>query len=127
MTGKKQSGSFVSIRLKRAYEVPGEDDGFRVLVDRLWPRGISKERAKINLWIKDISPSNELRTWYHHEPDKWDEFEERYDQELDSSPGAVDLLWKTVEEQKKVTFVYSAKNEERNNAVALRNYLMRRF
>jgi uncharacterized protein YeaO (DUF488 family) len=127
MTGRKHGGGFVSIRLKRAYEEPGEDDGFRILVDRLWPRGISKEKAKIALWLKEISPSSELRTWYHHEPDKWNEFEVRYDRELDASPDAVDLLWHTIEEERKVTFVYSAKNEERNNAVALKNYLVKRF
>jgi uncharacterized protein YeaO (DUF488 family) len=127
MTGKKQGGGFISIRLKRAYEEPGEDDGFRILVDRLWPRGISKDKAKISLWLRDVSPSTGLRAWYHKEPDKWDEFEMRYEKELDASPEAVDLLWGTVEEQKKVTFVYSAKNEERNNAVALKNYLIKRF
>jgi DNA-3-methyladenine glycosylase len=68
-----------------------------------------------------------LRTWYHTEPDKWDEFEARYEKELDACPEAVDLLWKTIEEHQKVTFVYSAKNEERNNAVALKNYLIKHF
>jgi uncharacterized protein YeaO (DUF488 family) len=127
MRGKKPSGSFLSIRLKRAYEEPGGEDGFRILVDRLWPRGISKERARIGMWLKDIAPSNELRAWYHLAPDKWEEFEEKYFQELDGRPAAVDLLWKELEEQKKVTFVYSSKNEERNNAVALKDYLMKRF
>jgi uncharacterized protein YeaO (DUF488 family) len=127
MAGKKQGGSFLSIRLKRAYEEPEETDGFRVLVDRLWPRGIRKEKAKIDLWHKDIAPSNELRAWYHREPDQWDEFEEKYFQELDALPQAVDLLWKKIEEQKMVTFVYSSKNEERNNAVALKDYLMKKF
>jgi uncharacterized protein YeaO (DUF488 family) len=127
MAGRKQVGSFVSIRLKRAYEEPEEADGFRVLVDRLWPRGISKEKARINLWLKDIAPSNELRAWYHHAPDKWTEFEEKYFQELDASHEAVDSLWKEIEEQKKVTLVYSSKNEDRNNAVALKEYLMKKF
>jgi uncharacterized protein YeaO (DUF488 family) len=122
----EHGGNFLSIRLKRAYEEAEAADGFRVLVDRLWPRGISKEKARIGLWLKEVAPSDELRKWYHHEPDQWDEFEEKYFQELDASPEAVDLLWHKIEEQKKVTFVYSAKNEERNNAVALKEYLMKR-
>lgn len=127
MAEKKQGGSFLSICLKRAYEGPEASDGFRILVDRLWPRGISREKAQISLWLKDIAPSNELRAWYHREPDQWDEFEKRYFQELDARPEAVDALWKEIGEQKKVTFVYSSRNEERNNAVALREYLMKRF
>ncbi|HNY65586.1 MAG TPA: DUF488 family protein [Deltaproteobacteria bacterium] len=127
MAGKKQDLSFLSVRLKRAYEEPEEADGFRVLVDRLWPRGISKEKARISLWLRDVAPSSELRAWYHAEPDKWDEFEGRYFRELDDHPETVDLLWKQIEDKETVTFVYSSKNEERNNAVALRDYLMKRF
>ena len=112
----------MSIQLKRAYEAVAESDGYRVLVDRLWPRGISKEEAHIDSWLKEAAPSNELRKWYNHDPEKWDEFKKRYYKELDSQPEIVEELRKIVKKSR-VTFIYSAKNETINNAVALKEYL----
>jgi uncharacterized protein YeaO (DUF488 family) len=112
----------MSIQIKRAYEDVSDDDGYRVLVDRLWPRGLSKENAKIDLWLRDIAPSTELRQWYQHDPEKWDEFRKRYDHELDSHPDAVQQLADLVKKQH-VTLVYSSKVEDINNAVALKEYL----
>jgi uncharacterized protein YeaO (DUF488 family) len=82
----------MTIRIKRAYELPDDTDGLRILVDRLWPRGISKEKAKIDFWPKEIAPSNELRRWYGHDPDKWTEFKQRYFSELDAHPEQVEEL-----------------------------------
>jgi len=112
----------MSIQLKRAYETGSEADGYRVLVDRLWPRGISKQDAKIDLWLKEIAPSTNLRKWFGHDPAKWDEFRKRYAQELDTRPEIVKQLVDLVEKQR-VTLIYSAKNEEFNQAVALKEYL----
>ena len=115
----------MSIQLKRAYDPVSESDGYRVLVDRLWPRGLSKERAHIDVWLKEISPSTELRKWYNHDPEKWDEFKKRYYRELDSHPEAVEQLRKIVSERP-VTFVYGTRNETINHAVALKEYLAQR-
>lgn len=112
----------MSVQLKRAYESQSESDGYRVLVDRLWPRGVSKQDAKIDLWLKEIAPSNDLRKWFGHDPAKWDEFRKRYAQELDNSPEIVKQLSNLVEEQP-VTLIYGAKNEQFNQAVALKEYL----
>ena len=109
------------IRIKRAYENPTKDDGKRILVDRLWPRGISKEKAKIDIWPKELAPSSELRRWYGHDPEKWEEFKSRYFAELDAHPELVKEL--LVSLKGTVTFVYSSKEQELNNAVALRQYL----
>ena len=110
------------IRLKRVYEPRGKDDGFRILVERLWPRGLSKQRAQVDLWLKDISPSPELRTWYGHEVNKWEEFQRRYVAELRSNP-AVKQLRALVREKKVVTFVYAARDEEHNSARVLKAFL----
>jgi uncharacterized protein YeaO (DUF488 family) len=112
----------MSIQLKRAYEQGSETDGYRVLVDRLWPRGVSKQDAKIDLWLKEIAPSTDLRKWFDHDPAKWEEFRKRYAQELDTRPEIVKQLVDLVEKQR-VTLIYSAKNEEFNQAVALKEYL----
>jgi uncharacterized protein YeaO (DUF488 family) len=112
----------LSIHLKRAYEAASEDDGYRVLVDRLWPRGVSKQDAKIDLWLKEIAPSTDLRKWFGHDPAKWEEFRKRYAEELDNHPEIVKQLTILVEKQH-VTLIYSAKNEEFNQAVALNAYL----
>ena len=108
-----------SIRVKRIYEKPGKNDGFRVLVDRLWPRGISREDAKLDLWMKEIAPSNELRTWFHHNSEQWEEFRRRYLEELE---GREELLFKLLELAKRhtVTLLYASKNTERNNALVLK-------
>jgi len=111
------------IAVKRIYEDPAATDGCRVLVDRLWPRGLSKEKAAIDHWLKDLAPSNELRRWYAHDLDKWDEFRRRYRAELETNPGAVEPLRKLLESERKVTLLFSAKNETHNNAIALSEIL----
>jgi len=109
--------------IKRIYEKPGEDEGYRVLVDKLWPRGISKERANLDLWMKDIAPSNELRKWYGHKVDKWPEFKTKYLEELHNNKDLIKQL-KTLEKYHgKVTLLYSAKDEDHNNAVVLEELL----
>jgi len=114
------------IKVKRAYEKPTEDDGVRILVDRLWPRGLSKEKAEVDLWPKDIAPSNELRKWFSHDPTKWDEFKRRYFQELDNKSDLVALILN--EAQKGVvTLLFGAKTVQFNNAVALKSYVEERL
>jgi uncharacterized protein YeaO (DUF488 family) len=110
------------IRLKRVYEKSSPGDGKRVLVDRLWPRGLTKERAKIDEWIRHLAPSNELRNWYGHDPTKWTEFRSRYWKELDKYH---DLVSRLAEEcrGRAVTFVFSSREEKLNNAVALKEYI----
>ena len=112
------------IKLKRAYDEPSKADGLRILVERLWPRGISKQKAKLDLWLKDVAPSTELRQWYGHEPDRWPEFQKRYWSAL-KDLGDVLTLLKHVTEEQTVTFVYAASDEERNSAVALKAFLER--
>ena len=112
----------MKIRIKRAYDIPNDDDGYRILVDRLWPRGISKEKAKIDFWPKDLSPSTELRRWYGHDPKKWNEFKSRYFAELDGNIELLDELLGYVHKGT-VTFIYSSKEQRLNNAVALKEYL----
>ncbi len=110
------------IKLKRVYEPADPSDGFRVLVERLWPRGISKEKAAIDLWLKDVAPSPELRTWFGHDPAKWEEFRKRYGRELEDRGDAVAQL-KELDRKGDVTFVYAARDTEHNAAVALREFL----
>jgi uncharacterized protein YeaO (DUF488 family) len=114
----------MSIHLKRAYDAPETSDGYRVLVDRLWPRGISKEDIKIDLWLKEIAPSGDLRKWFGHDPEKWNEFKKRYFKELDDRPDVVKQLADKVN-QGPVTLVFAAKDEEFNNAVAIKEFLQR--
>ena len=107
---------------KRAYDAPGPDDGLRILVDRLWPRGIKKEDLLIDEWLRDISPSPELRQWFAHEPAKWNDFVKRYFKELDQNK----MLWQALlakARHHRVTLLYGAKDTEHNNAVALKEYL----
>ncbi len=110
------------IKIKRAYEEASVDDGFRVLVERLWPRGITKARADFDLWLKDVAPSAELRKWFHSHPDDWQEFRERYWKELEDKKDDIDLLKRKAEEGT-VTFVYSAKDREHNAATELKAYI----
>jgi uncharacterized protein YeaO (DUF488 family) len=112
-----------SIWLRRAYRPPGSRDGQRILVDRLWPRGVSKAELKITCWAKDLAPSEELRRWFNHEPDKWPAFQKRYHQELDHNPEAVALLLQRLEKGR-ITLVFGAKQTAFNNAVALKHYLL---
>ena len=115
----------MSIQFKRAYDPPAESDGVRILVDRLWPRGVSKEKAQIDYWIKEVAPSTELRKWFNHDEDKWSEFKRRYARELDSQPEAVNRLIQIVEKGN-ATFIFSAKDEKHNKAIALKEYLAKR-
>jgi len=110
------------IKLKRAYQPAKKDDGFRVLVDRLWPRGVSKRTARIDLWLKEIAPSAELRKWFGHDPSKWTEFRNRYFRELEENHDALAELEKVVRKGP-VTLVFGARDEVQNDAVALKEYL----
>ena len=113
------------IRVKRVYDAPGPEDGRRILVDRLWPRGLTKEKAKIDNWAKDIAPSNELRKWYGHDPAKWDEFQKRYFAELDRNEAGVEALIEAMDKGP-VSFVYGSTERTINNAEALKLYMERR-
>jgi uncharacterized protein YeaO (DUF488 family) len=110
------------IWLKRAYEEPGPNDGFRVLVDRIWPRGAGKEQLKLDAWLKEIAPSGKLRQWFGHDPEKWDEFRARYFEELGDKPKVVEDL-RAMGGTGRITLVYGARDEKHNNAVALKEYL----
>lgn len=112
----------MELRTKRIYAEASEEDGRRVLVDRLWPRGVSKERARLDAWAREIAPSDELRTWYAHQPEKWDEFRRRYFAELDERPEAVKKLRRELGSGT-ATLLFSSKEEELNNATALAEYL----
>ncbi len=114
------------IAIKRAYEEAAKEDGERILVERLWPRGVSKEKAVIDLWMKEIAPTTELRKWFGHIPERWEEFEKRYWKELEGNKEAVDALRKLMKEKKKVTFIYAAHDEEHNGALALKTFLEHR-
>jgi uncharacterized protein YeaO (DUF488 family) len=113
------------IKLKRAYEPASKDDGLRILVERLWPRGVSKQKARIDLWLKDLAPGTALRKWYGHDPARWPQFRKRYWAELKGQGNLLALL-KYVTQGRTVTFVYAAGDEERNSAAALKEVLERR-
>ena len=109
--------------LKRAYEAPAKHDGERVLVDRLWPRGLAKVKAKIDLWLKDVAPSTELRQWFRHDPEKWPEFKKRYHSELENNPAWPEL--QGLARKGDLTLVYAAKDRLHNEAVVLKQLLDR--
>lgn len=113
----------MNIRTKRIYDLPSDSDGYRVLVDRLWPRGMSKGKANIDLWLKDAAPSNDLRIWYAHDPSKWDEFRQRYFTELDGNRQALEPLIPRLGGGR-ITLLFSSKETRLNNATALREYLL---
>ncbi len=110
------------IKLKRAYEQPSRNDGERILVERLWPRGLTKERASVDLWLKDVAPSPELRKWFGHDPARWKQFQQRYREELREKKDALKLL-RQKNREGTVTLVYGARDEEHNSAVVLKKYL----
>lgn len=112
------------IKLKRIYDPADSQDGTRVLVERLWPRGISKERATLDLWLKEVAPSPELRTWFGHDPAKWEEFRKRYEDELRQNEAGIAHLQELVHKGD-VTFVYAARDTEHNAAVALKEFIER--
>ena len=114
----------MSLAVKRVYEPATSKDGFRILVDRLWPRGLSKDEACVDLWLKELAPSTALRKWFGHDPAKWEEFQERYFAELDNEPDGVEHISRMAR-RRRVTLVYGARDELHNDAVALMRYLHR--
>jgi uncharacterized protein YeaO (DUF488 family) len=114
------------IQLKRSYDEPSKRDGLRILVERLWPRGIRKEKAAVDLWLKDLAPSTELRKWFNHDPEKWVEFRKRYWSELERK-GDLLVLLKHRTTEGAVTFVYAAHDEQHNSARALKEFLEERM
>jgi len=115
----------MKVTIKRVYESAASADGRRVLVDRLWPRGLTKEKAHVDEWLRDLAPSNELRRWYHTRPGDWEAFRKKYLIELNQSPAheALDRLYQLVHTKKRVTLVFASKNEDRNNATVLQELL----
>jgi len=113
------------ISIKRVYEPAAVDDGTRVLVDRLWPRGVSKEEAKYDFWLKDVAPSTDLRHWFGHDPARWEEFRRRYVLELDANPAVAELA--SIVKKGHTTVLYGAHDEEHNQAVVLADYLRSRL
>jgi uncharacterized protein YeaO (DUF488 family) len=118
------SSGGMMIKLKRAYEKPAKDDGERILVERLWPRGVTKEQAKLDLWLKEIAPSAELRKWFGHDPDKWVEFRRRYLKELGQKADLIKLLKRKAKEGT-ITLVYAARDEAHNGALVLQQLLQK--
>lgn len=112
------------ITLKRAYETASPDDGTRVLVDRLWPRGLARSNAAVDIWMKDIAPSNELRRWFGHDPERWNEFRRRYKAELAANPDELEKL-RQLAKKHHVTLIYGARDERHNQAVVLKSILER--
>ena len=112
------------LRVKRVYDAPSSDDGVRVLVDRLWPRGLKRDNANIDLWLKEVAPSDGLRRWFGHDPGRWVEFEKRYRAELAKNAQNVAGLRDLLKGAKPLTLLYAAKDTEHNNAIVLRNFLL---
>lgn len=112
----------MNVRIKRVYEEPDASDGCRILIDRLWPRGLTKQKAKVDLWLKAVAPSTELRTWFGHDPGKWGEFKKRYQAELRKNASSLSLLKERLA-MGEVTLLYAARDEEHNDAVVLKEYL----
>lgn len=109
------------LKIKRIYDSPDRDDGFRILIDRLWPRGVSKNKAKIDIWLKEIAPSENLRKWFAHDPVKWAAFKHNYFKELDNKKAVIDEIAKRTKNG--VTLLYAAKDKQHNNAQALKEYI----
>ena len=120
---RSETGAEGRVRTKRIYRAARNSDGKRILVDRIWPRGMSKDRARLDAWMKDIAPSDGLRTWFHEHAGQWDEFKLRYFAEIEANQDAAAALSDAVREGV-VTLLYASADEERNNAVALREYLL---
>jgi uncharacterized protein YeaO (DUF488 family) len=112
----------MELKIKRVYEKPEKEDGTRILVDRLWPRGLTKERAGVDLWLKNIAPSTELRKWFDHDPAKWNEFRQRYREELKRDEGPMSVLKEQVMKGA-VTLLYAAKDQEHNEALVLKEII----
>lgn len=114
------------IKTKRVYEAASKEDGYRILVDRIWPRGLTKEEAHVDLWMREIGPTDELRKWFGHDPEKWSAFQKRYENELKGKQELTDKIRQLENDKRTVTLVYSAKDEEHNQAVALSLFLKRK-
>jgi uncharacterized protein YeaO (DUF488 family) len=114
----------MNIKIKRAYEQPHKDDGLRILVDRLGPRGLTKEKASVDLWLKEIAPSTELRKWFAHDPDKWKSFRGRYETELSHNQDLIKVLKQKAREGT-ITLIYGARDEKHNEALVLKHFLER--
>ena len=112
----------MNIKIKRVYEKPGKEDGSRILVDRLWPRGLTKEKAALDLWLKDIAPTTELRKWFNHDPAKWNEFIKKYLKELKENEESVSIL-KDFLKKGPVTLIYAAKDEAHNEALVIKDFV----
>ena len=112
----------MAIQLKRVYDSPNKSDGMRILVERLWPRGLSKDKAKVDLWVKELAPSTSLRKWFDHDPKKWKEFRSRYFKEIGKLDEEVEGLLEHVR-RGKVTFVFASREEKLNNTVALKEFI----
>jgi len=111
------------IQIKRIYEQPHSDDGYRILIDRLWPRGFTRERAKVDLWMKEIAPSTELRKWYHHNPERWNEFKSRYQTELTDKRDLILQIEHLEKVHGNITLLFAAKEKEQSQAAVLLNLL----
>jgi uncharacterized protein YeaO (DUF488 family) len=114
----------VNIKIKRVYEQPDKNDGVRILVDRLWPRGLTKEKASVDLWLKEIAPSTELRKWFGHDPDKWQSFRRRYENEIRHKDDLINVLKQKAREGT-ITLIYGARDEKHNEALVLKRLLER--
>jgi len=114
----------MNIRIKRIYDAPAPEDGTRVLVDRLWPRGVSKERAALDFWMKEIAPSPELRKWFNHDVEKWDEFQQRYRSELDANRENLEELKSLASPDHPLTLLYATRDDRHNSAAILRDVLL---
>lgn len=115
----------MKIQIRRIYEAPREDDGLRIFVDRLWARGLKKEDARIDAWEKDLAPSSELRKWYGHDPERYEEFRDRYIAELDANPKAAEFAGKMAASEGTVTLLFGAKDAKHSNAAVLKEWLTR--
>lgn len=117
----------MEMKIKRIYDEPEEDDGSRFLVDRLWPRGVSKENARLDGWFKEVSPSGELRKWFGHDPGKWEEFKSAYREELAANLDQVDEIIQKINNKEKVTFLYGARDTKHNHAIVLKEVVEERM
>jgi uncharacterized protein YeaO (DUF488 family) len=121
--GRPEHNAGMAVAIKRIYEPVAKGDGYRVLVDRIWPRGVSKGEATLDEWLKDVAPSTALRQWFGHDPARWAEFQRRYRKELDGNPEARQALASLRKRKGRVTLLYAARDEEHNNAVVLQGLL----
>jgi len=123
---KSRGDEDMAIKIKRVYERPADGDGSRLLVDRLWPRGLTKEKAHIDLWLKEIAPSKELREWFAHDPEKWQRFRRRYETELRHNRSVIEMLTHKAREGN-LTLLYGARDEKHNEALVLKQVLERKI